>query len=154
MKASQWSGARSMKDVPENPDAARDAGARAANEREESFHAWLLVVVWVVGATIATVWWTAPASVWYDWALIWIGAFGLTGVALTLLYGITFLLHGVWWERLRGRDFLLRMRRSPHRASGRARPVGDMLGALVIWGMIAAFVAIVLAGVGKELGLF
>jgi hypothetical protein len=75
------------------------------DEQEHSLNRWFLVAVWIVGTTIATFYAESeyPAAGWYDWPLIWVGAFVLTGIALTVVYGVTVMLHDFWWNHLRGR---------------------------------------------------
>lgn len=84
------------------------AARRLAGEHEEhSLNVWFLVAVWGAVGTLATVYFETdyPAEGWYDWPLIWIGATMLTGIGLTVLYGMTVLLHSVWWQHFgRRRD--------------------------------------------------
>jgi hypothetical protein len=122
-----------------------------AHDQEDSLHTWFFVAVWFAGGTAAALWWAAPAEAWYEWPLVWFAAVFITGIPLIGLFGLTVVVHGFWWKHLRGRTF--RRRRLDRRMRGRASVAGDMLATLVIWGMIAAFLAILVWSGAEGLGL-
>lgn len=149
----EWSDASGdeQREALKQHDSALNEAASGLDEEEESFHNWLFVAIWAACATVATVWWAAPADAWHEWPLVWGAAFFLTGIPLIGVIAITTVVHGFWWKHLRKRDFP--WRRFHRRVRGRWSRAGDIFWTLVIWGMIAAFLVILLAGVAEKLGV-
>lgn len=83
-----------------------DKARRQVNllRHEESEARWFLMAVWIIGATLATLYFEDqnPVAVWYEWSLVGIGGAMLVGIALTVVYGVTVLLHDLWWNRFGG----------------------------------------------------
>jgi hypothetical protein len=108
-------GRRTSRDLDTNTDEGAAAVLATACRRisllryDASLNLWLLAAAWIAiatGAMLAAVYGDFVQSVeaWYEWPLVWASSFGLVGIALTVVYGVTFFLHDAWWQRFgRGR---------------------------------------------------
>lgn len=77
------------------------ARSLAEQRREDDLKSWFLIVIWMVGATVAALYFhmESPVESWYEWPILWVVAGFLVGVASLPVYFVTFFLHDFWWYR-------------------------------------------------------